>query len=262
MTTSGSFIAPGALPGTGRDLPRPAERVALRDRRFAVPFDPEHFAKQAAAGCEWSALEVFRYAHDANHWSGSRSVSGPGASLDQTRVIRAALPTLCHRLDVRTLLDLPCGDASWITTMPLPGIAYIGADCVPALIDENIRTRSGAGREFRLLDLLEAPLPDADLMVCRDCLVHLSFADIARAIANVKASRITWLLTTTFPWQLENEDIHTGDWRPLDLQRAPFGWPPPHELINEECTEGDGLFADKSLGLWRVSALPAVELAR
>lgn len=232
-------------------------RRAARDRRFAVPFDPEHFAKEAAAGRERSALDAFRYAHDANHWSGSQSVSGPGASVEQTRVIRAALPSLCHRLGVRTLLDLPCGDASWITTVPLPGIAYIGADFVPELIDENIRTRSGAGREFRVLDLLESPLPNADLLLCRDCLVHLSIADIARAIANVQASRITWLLTTTFPRQVHNQDIHTGDWRPLDLQRAPFDWPPPRELINEECTEAGGLFADKSLGLWKVSALPA-----
>ena len=47
----------------------------------------------------------------------------------------------------------------------------------------------------------------------------------------------------------------TGDWRPLDLERDPFGFPAPLELLNERCTEGGGIFADKSLGLWRTADL-------
>jgi hypothetical protein len=59
-------------------------------------------------------------------------------------------------------------------------------------------------------------------------------------------------LTTTFPGCASNEDIVTGDWRPLNLQLAPFNLPAPDLLINEQCTEGGNLFADKSLGLWRL----------
>ncbi len=106
-----------------------------------------------------------------------------------------------------------------------------------------------------MLDLQSSPLPAADLMLCRDCLVHLSFADIARAIANVRTARVAYLLATTFPSQATNEDILTGDWRPLNLEVAPFHWPSPQEYLIEECTEANGLFADKSLGLWRVDAL-------
>ena len=53
-----------------------------------------------------------------------------------------------------------------------------------------------------------------------------------------------------------NIDIVTGDWRPLNLERPPFGFPPAHELINEQCSEGNGAFRDKSLGLWRIADLP------
>jgi hypothetical protein len=107
-------------------------------------------------------------------------------------------------------------------------------------------------------------LPTADLVLIRDCLVHLSFVDIARAIGNLRRSNITWLLTTTFPEQEANEDIHTGDWRPLNLGRGPFHWPTPVELLNERCSEGEGQFADKSLGLWRINeisdlAIPSLE---
>jgi len=227
----------------------------MQNRRHAVPFDPEFFARRAATGVDVTALAAFRYAYLTNHWAGPESPSGPGASLDQTAAIRRCLPELCRRLEIRTLLDLPCGDCSWMATIDLGVEQYIGADFLPELIEENARRYARTGREFRVLDLLSSSLPDADLVVCRDCLVHLSFEDIARAVSNLRGSRVTYLLTTTFPEQAVNEDIRTGDWRPLNLQIAPFHWPSPQELLIEGCTEGNGLFADKSLGLWRLDAM-------
>ena len=227
------------------------------NRRFAVPFDPEHFARRAAAGDDVPPLGAFRHAYLTNHWAGAESPSGPGASLDQTAVIRKTLPELCRRLGVGTLLDLPCGDCFWMSSVDLGDVWYIGADFLPEIIEENSRRHSpSARREFEVLDLLTSPLPRADLVLCRDCLVHFAFADISRAVANLRASGTMWLLTTTFPGQSVNEDIRTGDWRPLNLEIAPFHWPRPVELINEGCTEGEGLFADKSLGLWSIAALP------
>ena len=200
-------------------------------------------------------MAAFRHAYATNHWAGAESPSGPGSSFEQTDAIRRGLPALCRRLEVRTLLDLPCGDCSWMATIDLGVERYIGADFLPELIEANRRRYAGSGREFQVLDLLSSPLPAADLVLCRDCLVHLSFADINRAIANLRKARALYLLTTTFPAQSTNEDIHTGDWRPLNLEVAPFHWPPPQDILIEGCTEGSGLFADKSLGLWRVDAL-------
>jgi hypothetical protein len=47
-----------------------------------------------------------------------------------------------------------------------------------------------------------------------------------------------------------------GDWRLLNLEAAPFGFPPADAILNEECTEAGGAYADKSLGVWRVADLP------
>jgi hypothetical protein len=88
--------------------------------------------------------------------------------------------------------------------------------------------------------------------------VHLGNAHAVAALANIARSEISWLLTTTFPREPENLDIVTGDWRPIDLTKPPFGLPEPVELLNEGCTEQDGAFSDKSLGLWPVSSLRAV----
>lgn len=227
----------------------------MPSRRYAVPFDPEYFTQAEARGERIPPLDAFRQAY-AGLWSGNESQSGAGSSLEQTATIRRALPPLCSRLGVGTLLDLPCGDFHWMSAVDLGSVSYIGADLLPELIEANSHRFARQGRTFRVLDLVTSQLPDADLLLCRDCLVHLSFADIASAVANIRASRTTYLLTTTFPGQQVNEDIATGDWRPINLQAAPFGWPPPEQLLTENCTEGGGLFADKSLGLWRVEAIP------
>jgi SAM-dependent methyltransferase len=227
-----------------------------RPRRFAVPFDPQYFSQRARSGQGMSPLEAFRHIHATNLWAGPESRSGLGAGDDQTAALRAQLPGLLARHGVRSLLDLPCGDGRWMAMVDLGDIRYLGADLLPELIAENARRYAPLGRDFRVLDLLTSALPAMDLVLCRDCLVHLSFADIARAVANLRRSGSRWLLTTTFPAQDGNEDVTTGDWRPIDLQAAPFGWPAPEELLVEQCTEGDGLFADKSLGLWRLDALP------
>ena len=102
-----------------------------------------------------------------------------------------------------------------------------------------------------------SPLPSADLLLCRDCLVHLSFQDAGQALANIRRSTIGYLLTTTFPGEADNQDIVTGDWRPLNLERPPFSFPAPLDRIKEGCTEAGGRFGDKSLALWAVADLPA-----
>jgi hypothetical protein len=84
--------------------------------------------------------------------------------------------------------------------------------------------------------------------------VHLNFADVQRVLSNFRRSGSRYLLTTTFPWRDTNRDLVGKDiWRTLNLQKQPFKLPPPLRLFNEMCSEGNGAFADKSLGLWRLS---------
>jgi len=171
------------------------------------------------------------------------------------------LPDLLRELDTRTLLDLPCGDYTWLRQVELPVTQYIGADVVPSLIADHQARYKDDRHGFAVLDLRVDALPSADVLLCRDCLVHLSFADIALALGNIRRSGIAYLLTTTFPDCERNEDTVTGDWRLLNLERAPYDFPAPLRLVNEHCSEGGRLFRDKSLGLWRVEDLPGTDAA-
>ncbi len=205
--------------------------------------------------------EKFAYIFETNLWGSEQSQSGLGSSLDATREIRAALEQLCLDYKINTLLDLPCGDVSWIHEANLPIREYIGGDIVSAIVEQN---RAGfEARElnykarFEVLDVTRDPLPPADLILCRDCLVHLSFENIRSALQNICASGTAYLLMTTFPDHDCNADIEDGDWRLLNFERTPFLLPKPMTTINERCNEEGGAFADKSLGLWSSAQLRA-----
>jgi SAM-dependent methyltransferase len=215
------------------------------------------FVAERSAFSGLDLAERFRHIHRTNLWGAAGSVSGLGSQDDATAGLRQQLPRLLRRLGATSLLDAPCGDGGWIAALDI-GLSYTGVDIVPELIDDLSRRVEQAGltRSYLLADITRDPLPRADTILCRDCLVHLSFANIAAAIANFRRSDSEWLLTTTFPELKANIDCEDGDWRALNFELTPFNWGPPAELLVEGCTEGDGGWADKSLAAWQIATLP------
>ena len=216
----------------------------------------QRFAADRKSFAGLNLTQRFQRIHDSNLWGAAESTSGLGSELDATTVLRADLPRLLAKHGITSLLDAPCGDAGWINAVN-PGVRYVGVDIVPALV-ERLQARATAGEitgDYCLADLTCDPLPRCDAILCRDCLVHLSFANIERAVANFRRSGATWLIATTFPEWQSNGDCEDGDWRALNFERAPFSWAAPAELLNENCTEAGGGWRDKSLGVWRLSDL-------
>lgn len=198
--------------------------------------------------------DVFGEIYKTNRWQDADSRSGTGSNLDQTEAVRAALPGIFERYRIKSFVDIPCGDFYWMSKVNLAGITYTGGDIVPALIEQNLHRHKSPSLSFRVMNLIEDELPAADLLMVRDCLVHLSFADALRAIENIANSPIRYLLTTTFIDTPRNEDIVTGQWRMLNFSLPPFSFPAPVELIDEKCTESREA-KGKRLGLWDVSGL-------
>ncbi|MBO3458574.1 class I SAM-dependent methyltransferase [Aetokthonos hydrillicola CCALA 1050] len=199
---------------------------------------------------------VFSNIFSHNRWLESESVSGPGSTLEQTAFIRKMLPLLLKELNVKSVLDAPCGDFYWMKEVELDLDEYWGGDIVPDLITEIKQKYANKKRNFITLDIVADQLPTVDLIFCRDCFVHLPFKDIITAIKNFKTSGSTYLLTTTYPGGVQkNKDIIIGNWRAIDLQLSPFNFSPPIKVINEQTTESGDL-PEKSLGLWKLADIP------
>ena len=196
--------------------------------------------------------EKFSEVYEKNIFGGRISRSGEGSDLIQTEVIRRELPRIVREYSIKIFLDAPCGDWYWMKEVDLGVEQYIGVDIVDAMIEKHKVNYGSPSRTFQCLNLATDPLPKADLIFSRDCLVHLSFENAMKIIANFKKSGSKYLLTTTFVDRASNNDLVGKDsfWRPLNLELPPFNFPPPLKLINENCTEEDHRFMDKHLGLW------------
>jgi len=179
-------------------------------------------------------------------------VSGPGSGLERTSAFRGDLAALLNEFGVRSLLDAGCGDFNWQHAIDVRLDTYIGVDVVPDLIDANQRKYGSRNTRFLNADISRDPLPVCDLILCRDCLVHFSFMDVAATLRNFKSSGSRYLLTTTFIGERENLDIPTGAWRTLNFERPLFSFPPPSAVIDERCLHTGGLYADKRFGLWEL----------
>ncbi|WP_175773485.1 class I SAM-dependent methyltransferase [Paraburkholderia phenazinium] len=218
-----------------------------------------------------NTADVFHKIYREQGWHSEESVSGWGSELKNTERVIRELPGLLHRFGIRSMLDVPCGDFNWMRHVDLSGIDYTGADIVPDLVAQNQATYASADRHFMQLDLLTDPLPERDLILCRDCLFHFSHADVFRALRCFAESSARYLLTTTFVYRTypRNADIVTGQWTPINLEMAPYDLDAPLALLiegsNESIMYGPEIgivpMSDRCLGLWDMASVRA-RLAR
>jgi hypothetical protein len=203
-------------------------------------------------GDELASRSVFSKIYSHNWWESHESVSGPGSDLAQTSAIREEIPILVKELNARSFLDAPCGDFNWMKEVKLDLDTYIGADIVPELIAQNQQRYGNEVRKFICLDITKDNLPEVDIILCRDCFIHLSFKRITAAMKNFKKSKSKYLVTTTYPGLKEEyRDIITGNMRLIDLELPPFNFPKPLKLINEKTTH-IGEPKERSLGVWKL----------
>lgn len=207
--------------------------------------------------------DKFSKIYSDNIFGGKESRSGEGSSMEQTTEIRRELPLLVREFGIESFMDAPCGDFFWMKEVDLGVKRYVGVDIVEALVEKDQQQYGREGRSFQCLNLAEDSLPQVDLIFCRDCLVHLTFADAQKVIENFRKSGSKYLLTTSFTRMDCNDDLDlTGIWRPLNLQLPPFNFPEPLKLINENCPDCNGQFSDKHLCLWLLDDIGVSEEGR
>jgi len=223
--------------------------------RFPAVFDAYN-AIECAFLRHKQVRDIFTSYYKYNKWLDPETRSGAGSNLQQTAVIRAALPDLLRQYNIRTLVDLPCGDFYWMRMLDLDLDLYIGLDIVEGLVHHNQEHFGRKGREFRIFNAIEEVVPACDLVFSRDMLVHFSNEHILATLHQVAKSQATYFLTTHFNAPgMSNKDIATGCWRPINLEKTPFNLPAPLLAFSEHCPEKAPFASSKTMALWTVESL-------
>jgi hypothetical protein len=196
--------------------------------------------------------ERFSTIYATGYWSRGREGvpgSGDGSSLEATAPLRERLPGLVRELAIKSFIDVGCGDFTWMRQVEL-GCPYVGVDFVPAVIEANHKAFADADHAFGVRNAITDELPEAEAVLCRDMLFHLSLADGRSALANILSKPRRFLIATTDGVTDVNGDIITGDYRARNLRRAPFNFPEPIEVIDDSIVE-----PERSIGVWRAEDL-------
>ena len=205
------------------------------------------------------AETIFRNIMRFNRWNDAESVSGVGSNSRYTNNIRSKLPSLLRKYNILSILDAPCGDFVWMRKVAIDSrITYIGGDIVHELVERLQGEFASRQRRFIHLDIVSSELPDADILICRDCFIHLSNAQVLAALRNFTRSDIKSILTTTYNFGRVNTDVSTGQFRAINLRAAPFSLPPPIETIVDYIYP----FPPRRLALWSRDQLVAWQAER
>lgn len=199
--------------------------------------------------------DVFEYIYTDNTWGSEESVSGSGSEISKTIDLIKYLNELLREYAIHSVFDIPCGDFNWMKEVDLSNVEYTGGDIVPNLIRRNQAKYSKDWVKFSCHNLITDKIDKSyDLVLTRDCLVHLSYSDIERSLSNIKKSQSKYLLTTSFIKTTKNMDIVTGEWRPINLNLAPFNFPEPIITFIETNTE-EGWEGNKVMNLYLISEI-------
>ena len=207
-------------------------------------------------------VDHFTKIYKTNYWNGIESKSGTGSDLIATATLIPHLIDLINNLEVKTMIDAPCGDFHWMKEVVdhLNVEEYFGMDVVPemvaGLVEKYTNLESTPKRTFSQIDVVHDILPKCGVIFSRDCLVHFSYETAKQIMRNFIASGSEYVLMTTF---LSEDrpygDILDGQWRAINFQLKPFNFPEPERVIIEGCMEDHYRWTDKSLGLWKLDTL-------
>ena len=114
----------------------------------------------------------FEIIYDQNYWesSESRSGIGSGSEINNTKAVVKALKDVIKNYNIRSIVDIPCGDFNWMSTISMKKINYIGLDIVKDVIDINNKHYKKNNINFFWSDITSSELPSADLILS---LIHI-----------------------------------------------------------------------------------------
>lgn len=205
--------------------------------------------------------ESMKNVYENNLWYGEESRSGRGSDPVNTQHVELELPHIINKLNVKSILDIPCGDFAWMPRMlknVSEDVVYHGADIVEEIVENN-KEYSDTNVSFSCLDITSDTLPYADLVLVRDCFNHLPNQKIFEGLSNIKKSNAKYIALTHFNWRsFKNEDIENRvgekvNWRRINYTLDPFFFNSPIDFIVEGSSESGG--KDKTLSVWKVSEI-------
>jgi len=154
-------------------------------------------------------------------WGGN---SGPGSDPYYNIPYRSFLETFLKINDIRSVVDVGCGDWQFSRFLNYLNIEYLGLDLVRSVIERNDVQFGASNIRFQLAPQRIEDIPSGDLLIMKDVLQHLPSAEIMR-YRDLLFPRFKFCLITNSYRKVNtplNIDVPPGGFRCIDLTQPPF----------------------------------------
>lgn len=203
--------------------------------------------------------EIFKY-HYNLEVGNNRCPCGPGSRPDFL-IYTGTIDYINRIIDdynIKSINDCPSGVfGNWAYLLKLSDVKYVGYDINDLVVDRN--KKEYPDLEFHELDLVNENVPYADLILCKDCLFHLSNAFVFKVLDNFKKSGSKYLLTTNYDKLSRNKELSSAElareagFKEINLIIDPFNMGLPIETHTEKINEFFGVENDHELSLWQLN---------
>ncbi len=178
-------------------------------------------------GAAASSEEIFSHIYDVGHWGKDgegKGTSGGGSSLDSAMEYVVFLNKFIRENKIQSVVEIGCGDWEVMRHVDLRNVDYTGFDVVKSVVNDLVEKYASSNIRFAFADCINDSLPKADLLLCKDVLIHLPNHEISKIIQKFKNYKHVLITTDVEASRLtcSNRDIVLGDWREVDLAAPPF----------------------------------------
>jgi hypothetical protein len=143
--------------------------------------------------------EIFARIYSNMEWGNKETLSGEGTRPEAAEpYVNYLIDFLKSNAEIQKIVDVGCGDWKMWPNNFFSKYKYLGVDIVEKVVQENTAKFAAQDINFIAKDFLESSLPNADLLLCKDVLIHLSDSDIEKALVIFKKFRFQIIVTDLY----------------------------------------------------------------
>jgi hypothetical protein len=164
---------------------------------------------------------AFENVYKTKEWLGKvGTLSGIGSSIECAKEYLLFLQRFVVENDIRSIIDLGCGDFNLMRHFDFTGITYLGVDIVEFVIQDNIIKYKTDNINFVNSNVVTyTPSSKYDLVIIKDVLQHLSNENITLLLKNIDYAPIA---VVTNDVTSNNGECVNGGYRGVNLNIPPF----------------------------------------
>ena len=174
-----------------------------------------------------------QYSNEGGSWNKNTCIvngiietySGPGSLIKNTNNLIQNLPLIFKKYNIKSIIDVPCGDFNYMKEINLDNIEYNGYDISKKAIEICLKYQKD-NIKFNILDATIEQLKYSDLIICKDLFLHLSFKDTEKILQNIINTKCKYFAVSRYDnGNVINIDKNSGlGARAIEITGEPFNF--------------------------------------